>query len=248
VLLDQDDAIGQRHRLGDVVGHQQRGEAVMQPERFDQAMHLNPGEGVERAQRLVEQQQARRVDQCPGERDALPLAAGKHRRPVAGAVGETHLRKGFAGAVLRVRTQTEGDVVEHPFPGQEARILEHDPRLGAMPVVRLAVEGDRTLFGSLEPGEQPQQRALAAATAADDGDELARRDPQIDAGEHRALAVALAQAGRRDRGAAGAARPRGRTHRSSFGRRRSELGADCGGEGSQADALQFDVEGRHGKG
>ena len=42
---------------------------------LDQALHLDPGERIERAQRLVEQQQARPVDQRPRQRGAL-LAAG----------------------------------------------------------------------------------------------------------------------------------------------------------------------------
>ena len=51
-------------------------------------MHLDPGQRVERAERLVEQQQARAADQGARQRHALPLAAREHRRPVVGAVGE----------------------------------------------------------------------------------------------------------------------------------------------------------------
>ena len=48
--------------------------------------------------------------------------------------------------------------------------------------------------GAFQPGHQAQQRALAAAAAADDGDELARRDVQVDAAQHLARAVALGEA------------------------------------------------------
>src|ERR1043165_6113768 len=56
-LVDQDDAVGEQQRLGDVVGHQQDGGAVALPELGDEALRRGSGERVQRRERLVEQQQ-----------------------------------------------------------------------------------------------------------------------------------------------------------------------------------------------
>ena len=49
-------------------------------------LHLLAELEVERAERLVEQQHLRLVDDRAGERDALPLAAGELHRPPAAEV------------------------------------------------------------------------------------------------------------------------------------------------------------------
>ena len=89
--LDHDDAVGERDRLGDVVGDQDRGEALVEPDALQQLLHLDAGQRVERAERLVERQDLRLADQRAGQRHALLLAAGQHRRPLAGAIGEADL-------------------------------------------------------------------------------------------------------------------------------------------------------------
>ena len=68
------------------------------------------------------------------------------------------------------------DVVEHAAPRQQARILEHDGgrAAGAQLALDLAVQA----------GERAQQRRLARARAAEQRDELAGRDVQVDPVEH----------------------------------------------------------------
>ncbi len=61
----------------DVVGDEQGGKALCLPQAFDQRMHLDASQCVERAQRLIEQQQAGLVDQCAGEGDTLALSPGQ---------------------------------------------------------------------------------------------------------------------------------------------------------------------------
>jgi hypothetical protein len=97
-FLDQQDAIGQRHRLGDIVRHQHRGERVLAPDLLDQALHLDTRQGIQGTQGFVEQQQARAMDQRTRQRDALPLAPGKTARPLVGAVGKANLRQRLLGA------------------------------------------------------------------------------------------------------------------------------------------------------
>ena len=56
------------------------------------------------------------------------------------------------------------------------------------------VDDDRTGVGSVEPGDQVEQRRLARSRFADDRDVLAAADRQVQVVEHHALAIALGQA------------------------------------------------------
>ena len=98
---------------GDPVGHRQRLVLVVRDEHErDADLALDPLElhlhrlaqlEVQRGQRLVEQQYRRAVDQGPGERDPLPLAAGQGARLVLVAAGELHEFEHLADARLLSR-------------------------------------------------------------------------------------------------------------------------------------------------
>ena len=74
-VIDDDDAVGQRHGFGDVMGDQHGGECLLQPDAFEQLLHLDAGEGIEGAERFVEGEDIGMGDEGAGERDALALAA-----------------------------------------------------------------------------------------------------------------------------------------------------------------------------
>ena len=76
-LVHHHQPVGQRHRLGLVVRHHDRGDAAAPLQDADLARHLLAQLGVEIGQRLVEQQHARLDRQRAGQCDALLLAAGK---------------------------------------------------------------------------------------------------------------------------------------------------------------------------
>ncbi len=132
------------------------------------------------------------MDQRAGERHALALAAGQHGRPVAGAIGQAHLRERIPGAGGRVAVgEAQLHVLQHGAPGQQARFLEHDAHVVACGIA----QRQRARRRRLQAGQQAQQGALAAAAAPDDGDELAGVHVQRDAAQHLAFAEALAQPG-----------------------------------------------------
>ncbi len=85
---------------------------------------------VERAERLVEQQGARVVDQRPRERDTLLLATGQLTGLAVGEVGQPHDLEKRAHPLRRLtsrhalRARPEGDVVEHRHVGEERVVLE----------------------------------------------------------------------------------------------------------------------------
>ena len=57
-LLHDQDAVGERHRFRDVVGDEHGGEALRPPHPFDQRLHVDAGQRVERAEGLVEGEEA----------------------------------------------------------------------------------------------------------------------------------------------------------------------------------------------
>ena len=91
-----------------------------------------PHLGVERAERLVEQQHARLSRQRPGQGHALPLAAGKLRRPAFLEALQPHQPQQFADALADLRLlpaahpQAEGDVLEDAHVPEQGVVLEHE--------------------------------------------------------------------------------------------------------------------------
>ena len=69
---------------------------------LEQRYDLVGGAAVERAGRLVGKQDMRIVDQCPRDRHALLLAAGKLGRLVPGPLGETDARQARLRLLARV--------------------------------------------------------------------------------------------------------------------------------------------------
>ena len=190
-LVHDHDAVGQLERLFLIV----RDEHARQVNFFVQppqpAPQLLPHLGVERAERLVEQQHLRLDGQRPRERDALALAAGELRRIAVAQVVELHelqqvrhLRRDLVvRRPMRARphAQAERDVLEHRHVPEERVVLKHeaDAALADLPVRRvLAVEQHAAPIGRLEPGDDAQQRRLAAARRPEQRHELARRAPR----------------------------------------------------------------------
>src|SRR4051794_9809090 len=130
-VLDDKHAIRQRHGLGDVVRHQDRGKTLIVPDPFEQPLHRYPRQCVERAKRLVEREHARLADQRTGQRHTLLLSARQHRRPLRPLVGETNLDQRAFRARLCIRriplaSEPDFDIRQHPRPWQQPRLLEHD--------------------------------------------------------------------------------------------------------------------------
>ena len=75
-LVHDGDAIGHRHRLLLVVRHVDEGDADLLLDALELDLHLLAQLEVEGAERLVEEQDGRPVDERARQRDALRLAAG----------------------------------------------------------------------------------------------------------------------------------------------------------------------------
>ena len=98
----------------------------------EQLEHLVAALGVERAGRLVGEQQRRLVGERAGDREPLPLAAREHAGRVLRLVGEAEQVEQVAGAGLgalarRARDHRgQRDVLEHAHALEQVEELEHD--------------------------------------------------------------------------------------------------------------------------
>ena len=129
--LHDDGAVGKRHGLLDVVGDEEHGRAVLLPQAEQMLVQARPGEGVERRERLVEEQHLRLGHEGAGDGDALLLAAGQLARPAAGMLDEADAggargRRALAALGGGRSVEPEADIVGDGQPGQEARLLEDD--------------------------------------------------------------------------------------------------------------------------
>ncbi len=172
----------------------------------DLVAQLHAHLGVERRERLVEQEDRRLDRQRPGEGHPLLLAAGELVGVAVGVDAETDQLEHVVGplaagrAVATAQLEAEGDVVAHCQVREQAVGLEDHPHValvGRHPGEVLAADLDAAGRRLVEAGQDAQCRGLAAARRAEQGHELAggemegesveRADRAVDPGQVRQL-------------------------------------------------------------
>ena len=176
------------------MGHVQPGDAHL----LEQAAEVE-GEAVvqlavERAERLVQQEQAGRRGERPGQRHPLRLAAGQrcHAAALEAREPDQVEQLGHPPPDLGLGSpghgQPEADVAGDVAVGEQLVVLEDQPEAPAVggdgPQV-LAVPRHAAAVGDEEAGDHPQQRALARPARAEQADHLPGTDGQADLVEHR---------------------------------------------------------------
>ncbi len=207
-VVHQHHAVGHLERFFLVVGDEDRGDVQVVVQFAQPAPQLLPHLGVERAEGLVEQQHARLHRQRAGERDALALAAGELRRKAVGQPVELHQVQQFMHLVrdlllrralaARLHAHAEGHVVEHRHVAEQRVVLEHEADLAVAHVRArgvLAVEQHLAGVGLFQPGDDAQQRGLAAARGTEQGDQFAGGEIERDVVERVEGAEALVDVG-----------------------------------------------------
>ena len=144
----------------------------------------------ELAQRLVEDQQLRIVDQCARQRRALRHAARKLVRISVGEPAEPDQAQSifdaFAmGAQQPACLQPERNIAPNRPPRIKRGVLKDDDARGIGPFDRLALYKQTASAWRVEPRDQPQQSRLAAPARPEQGDELAAADAQADPVQYR---------------------------------------------------------------
>ena len=139
-------AVGQIDRLLDVVGNEDHRLARFVPKRLQFFLHQLAVLRIERAERLVHQQNARVEGQGASNGDALLHAAGELGRIVIAKLrepdfGEQLLRNGaLLGAALALHLEAPGNVAKHGAPRVEREFLEHHAAVGTGPGHRAAIK------------------------------------------------------------------------------------------------------------
>jgi len=154
------------------VGDIDEGDPDLALESLELELHLLAELEVEGAERLIEEEHRRTVDEGPSEGDALLLAAGQLPRPallVAAQANEgEHLARStlLLGSAHFLLAQPVADVLGDVHVGEQGVVLED--RVDVAAVGRDAgnrLAGEQDLAGGrlFEPGDHPEGRRLAAA-------------------------------------------------------------------------------------
>ena len=140
-LVHHQHAVGQFQGFVLVVGDEDAGQMDLVVQAAEPLPQFLPHPGVERAERLIQQQHFRLDGQRPGQRHALPLAAGKLVRIAMGHALQLHelqqphhfvLDQVLArGDAPRPHPQPEGHVLEHGHVAEQGVVLEDEAHLAA---------------------------------------------------------------------------------------------------------------------
>ena len=180
-----DDAVGERDRLFEIVGDEQHRLAVGVPQFEQQIAHDLPGLRIERPERLVHQQDLGIADQHLRETDALALAARQHVRIAIAEAAETDRGEPALRALQRLVArraldlEPDRDIVDRGLPGKQRIGLEQIAGLPVEAGERAVENPHRSRYRPQQAGRDIEQRRFSAAGRADNGDELAVRDRSV---------------------------------------------------------------------
>ena len=187
------DPVGEQNGFGHVMGDHDGGQAELAMQFAKIVAERVAGEGVERAERLVHQHDARLCGERARHADALALAAGKFVRQAVAILRavEPHQieqfihPRGNLGWRRARQLRRDADIVGDAQMRKQPAALEHiaDPssqqdRIDVAYV--LAFNRDRAGVRFDQPVGEPQQRGLAGTGAADDGQKLSFGDLERD--------------------------------------------------------------------
>src|SRR5574343_948923 len=171
------DGVGQEDRFAQVVRDQDHVEALLGPEVAQRAPQFLAGEGVERAEGLVEQQHRGLVDECAADAGALLHAARQLPGVFVFVAAQTHGLQQLAGTghvlvflLLEAGAgglddlQRQQNVVERAAPGQQRRGLKGHAADLEGTGDRLAVDQDAPFAGHLQAGGEFHEGGLAAVS------------------------------------------------------------------------------------
>ena len=178
--------VGQQHRFLDVVGDEEHPGPVAGAEVRHQLLHAQAGQSVEGGEGFVEQEQLRLAHQGPGQGHPLGLATRERARPGVGLWGQARLLGGRSRRAPRV-AWARG----RPRTTLRQTRWEATRRGSWKTTVRTSGTRTSPALAVLEPGQNAQERGLAAARGAEQRDELALGHGDVEVGQHGAVAEGL---------------------------------------------------------
>ena len=207
-VVQQEEVVGDAHRLVHVVGDDDRGRAQRAVQGADEVHDHVERDRVEARERLVVDDELRVERDGARERHAARHAARElagHERLRAAQPDRVELHHDQVAqdrlGQLRVLAHRERDVLEDGEVAEEAALLEHHAHLAPQLVEAVAVELGHFVpahaHGPVRRVQRPahhlQQRRLARSAGAEDRRDAAARDVEVHAAQHRAAPVGEAQ-------------------------------------------------------
>lgn len=191
-VFQDDFAIGTAGDLGIVRNQHQCGSSVVMPLEQQIENQASIG-GIKVARRFIRHHDRRIHHECPCQRNALLLTAGKLNGIVIHALPQANGFQKFSRFRQAVPFNVQFERQQDIFQGGQGRDqlvrLEDEADLASahggqlclgQVVDRRAIKPDFAFAGCVQPGQQPQQRALTAAAGAHNGNKLACRDAERD--------------------------------------------------------------------
>jgi hypothetical protein len=178
----------------DTVGdeHDRRAEGLPDFQQF--ILQVAPGERIQRAERLVHQHDRRFQGQHAGDGNTLAHASRQILRKARAEILQLEHIQQEVDPFLDGRRraaghfQAKGNVALDRHPGEQGVLLEHHAAIGPRFGDALVPYQDLARGGMRKPGNRIQQGRLAAARRAEQADELAAVDVQVDVLERNDLA------------------------------------------------------------
>src|SRR5581483_6200274 len=193
--LEDDEPVRERDRLDRIVRHEEPHARLPRQVRAEIAAQAPARLRVQGRERLVEEEERRPERERAGERHALRLAARQLARLPLGERGDPEALEPLArGAIGRgprdaARAEAERDVRHRAQVREEEQVLEcdrdrallggHEDARGRI-VERHAVDPKRAGVERDQAGERVHDRRLAGAVRAEERDQLAARDRELD--------------------------------------------------------------------
>src|SRR5262245_31210 len=177
------------------MGDHNDGLAGCLPQAQQFVLHHLARKGVERAERLIEQEDLRIVGKRAGDRHALFHAARQlARKTVLKALQPDRADKPLDGLVAPLARRSAhleavADILRDRQPRKQRILLEDDAAIDTWTGHRLAIDLDDPAVRTDKAAENVEERALAAAGRSDNGDELTFRNVDVHVGESCHIAV-----------------------------------------------------------
>ena len=168
-------------------------EPVLLPDALELVVQDVAGHGVEGAERLVHEQDVGVLGERPGQGDALAHAARQLVRALVGEAVEVHQLEQLGARAGAARAL--GTPASRSASSTFRRRVSHGNSAGSWNISagRARSTLDRAGGRLVEAGDEVEHRRLAAARGADQADELARADVEVDVVERRDGAAAGAE-------------------------------------------------------
>jgi hypothetical protein len=154
-----------------VSDEQHRGATIL-PQAKHLVLHPHAGKGVERAERFIEQENFRVINECSCQSNTLSHAAGKMMRIRISKRFEADQPHEFAHFISffaqnTARNEASFDITANSQPREQIWILKHETAFGARFDDFFVADKQLARIRNIQSGDQSKQRRLSTAARSD---------------------------------------------------------------------------------